>query len=543
MRPLRLSAFCLLAAWVCAPAVAQHRAAPSEAALDARAVDFAAAPRVDPSAVRIVSPSAVDLGEVTWAGQRGGAGDSLAYFDTTGAEFAVQINSDAGQTNTFSLLEESQRFTPGYGISPPCGPGCPRGGVASSAGQVTEFGFRLAGGGVQGPGDLLLVFSKFEAGNEGRGFIRPSTDLVLAVDLALLAPGFNVVDVSAFNLFFEDDEEWIWGMQVNDDGGSPAFARPVLDDGTANIGPLAEPGYYTPRRSGFTAYFPSGPVGAGFYFATRPDENNHWWYNRLAGGRQPTVDTEVNAACGTTALACQFGTGDTVGYTACGQNTTSSTQPVTFRVFAVGPRVPSFPLFEQTVPIPAGVGACRTFSNRLPAVAPPGRYLVRVDVTTSAGTLLDYDQFFFLKLEDDARPPTGEPPTGERPTGGMTPADWLTRSEGEWTFAGLDLGAAAARSESARSEGALSEGAAVVGAFPNPFARATTIRFATSEAAEARLAVYDVTGREVAVLLSGPVEAGQHEAVFDARGLASGLYVYRLEAGRTVETGRITLLR
>lgn len=84
---------------------------------------------------------------------------------------------------------------------------------------------------------------------------------------------------------------------------------------------------------------------------------------------------------------------------------------------------------------------------------------------------------------------------------------------------------------------------AAVTAYPNPFAGATTIRFETAESSEVRLAVYDVTGREVAVLVEGTVEAGTHAATFEARGLSNGLYVYRLQAGSRAETGRITLLR
>ena len=58
-----------------------------------------------------------------------------------------------------------------------------------------------------------------------------------------------------------------------------------------------------------------------------------------------------------------------------------------------------------------------------------------------------------------------------------------------------------------------------------------------------RLAVYDVLGREVAVLVDGQLEAGAHVASFEAGSLASGVYVYRLVVGSEVQTGRITLAR
>lgn len=80
-------------------------------------------------------------------------------------------------------------------------------------------------------------------------------------------------------------------------------------------------------------------------------------------------------------------------------------------------------------------------------------------------------------------------------------------------------------------------------ASPNPFATATNLRYALAEAGPARLAVYDVLGREVAVLVSGTRAAGEHEASFAARDLPAGLYVVRLTAGGASVTRRVTLTR
>ncbi len=80
-------------------------------------------------------------------------------------------------------------------------------------------------------------------------------------------------------------------------------------------------------------------------------------------------------------------------------------------------------------------------------------------------------------------------------------------------------------------------------AFPNPFASAATVRFTLSESAEVTLAVYDVLGRRVAELADGPQAAGQHEAVFDAAGLPSGVYLVRLTAGAHRATRRLVLVR
>ena len=81
-------------------------------------------------------------------------------------------------------------------------------------------------------------------------------------------------------------------------------------------------------------------------------------------------------------------------------------------------------------------------------------------------------------------------------------------------------------------------------AYPNPFATRTTLRYDVLEAGRAQLAVYDVLGREVVVLVDGPVPTGAHEAVFEASGLASGLYLVRLSAeGGFSKSKVITLLR
>ncbi len=77
---------------------------------------------------------------------------------------------------------------------------------------------------------------------------------------------------------------------------------------------------------------------------------------------------------------------------------------------------------------------------------------------------------------------------------------------------------------------------------PNPFAGATALTVETSRAGPVRVAVYDVLGREVAVLADGPGPAGARTLRLDARGLAAGVYVVRLEAAGQVETQRVTLV-
>ncbi len=79
--------------------------------------------------------------------------------------------------------------------------------------------------------------------------------------------------------------------------------------------------------------------------------------------------------------------------------------------------------------------------------------------------------------------------------------------------------------------------------YPNPFNPTTVVRGQWPENSEVRLAVYDVLGREVAVLANGRYPAGAHSFAFDGTNLASGVYFYRLTAGGHSAVRRMVLLR
>ena len=88
----------------------------------------------------------------------------------------------------------------------------------------------------------------------------------------------------------------------------------------------------------------------------------------------------------------------------------------------------------------------------------------------------------------------------------------------------------------------------LLGARPNPFLALTAVPFEVAAPSRVRVAVYDVLGREVAVLADGPHGPGRYEAVFDGRGLPPGVYLVRArvesESGaRRSAVERITLLR
>lgn len=85
--------------------------------------------------------------------------------------------------------------------------------------------------------------------------------------------------------------------------------------------------------------------------------------------------------------------------------------------------------------------------------------------------------------------------------------------------------------------------AAGVQAAPNPFRGQTALRYTLDAEAAVRVAVYDVLGREVALVTDETQPAGTYAAIFDATGLSAGTYVYRVAIDGAVTTGRVTLQR
>jgi hypothetical protein len=77
--------------------------------------------------------------------------------------------------------------------------------------------------------------------------------------------------------------------------------------------------------------------------------------------------------------------------------------------------------------------------------------------------------------------------------------------------------------------------------FPNPFNPSTLIRYQLAGAGSVKLTVYDVLGREVATLVDGTQQQGAHEARFDAGGLSSGVYLYRLQTSGFVQQRKMVL--
>ena len=79
--------------------------------------------------------------------------------------------------------------------------------------------------------------------------------------------------------------------------------------------------------------------------------------------------------------------------------------------------------------------------------------------------------------------------------------------------------------------------------YPNPFNPVTTLQFAVPSRSHVTIRVYDVNGRLARTVVDEELDPGWYTRVFDAEGLASGVYFYRMTAGRFVETRKLVLLK
>jgi len=160
----------------------------------------------------------------------------------------------------------------------------------------------------------------------------------------------------------------------------------------------------------------------------------------------------------------------------------------------------------------AGASLDRNRTQAVPGNAPSGTYSYNAYVGNYPDDIWDSDSFPFQKSA-----------TGD---GGV----WI----GNWASAGEPL---SSDRTVAAADFHLGQN------YPNPFNPRTTINFALPSAANVRLNVYDVNGREIAELANGWREAGSHEITFDGSHLPSGIYLYRLTAGDWQAVGKMVLMK
>jgi hypothetical protein len=79
--------------------------------------------------------------------------------------------------------------------------------------------------------------------------------------------------------------------------------------------------------------------------------------------------------------------------------------------------------------------------------------------------------------------------------------------------------------------------------YPNPFNPATSIKYDVPKNSFVSIKVYDVTGKQITELVNGEQAAGVYETTFDASQLASGVYFYKMEAGKFSKVMKMVLIR
>jgi hypothetical protein len=148
----------------------------------------------------------------------------------------------------------------------------------------------------------------------------------------------------------------------------------------------------------------------------------------------------------------------------------------------------------------------------VPANAPMGTYSYNAYAVVGADT--SRDSFPLVKLASD---------------GGEALSDWSNYGE---SFDNVEKDFTST----------LPGESSLLDAYPNPFNPSTVISYQLSVVSIVNLAVYDVSGRKVAELVDGWSNPGLHEIAFDGSGMASGVYVYRLQSGDFNAAGKMILM-
>jgi len=162
----------------------------------------------------------------------------------------------------------------------------------------------------------------------------------------------------------------------------------------------------------------------------------------------------------------------------------------------------------------------RVRTQNVPGSAPAGIYTYRGYVGDYPAKW-DSSGFIFTKLA----------------AGGSSPGS------DNWANTGDEFEVGARRAVPAIGEGAARCAPTHLSCAPNPFNPKTVLSYQLPVASFVNLTVYDISGRSVATVVDGWREAGSHEATFDGSNLASGIYVYRLEAGNFSAVKKLILLK
>ena len=79
--------------------------------------------------------------------------------------------------------------------------------------------------------------------------------------------------------------------------------------------------------------------------------------------------------------------------------------------------------------------------------------------------------------------------------------------------------------------------------YPNPFNAVSRVAFGLPEASRVTIRVFDLSGREVSTLVSGELQAGHHNVVFEAESMVSGAYIVKMETSGLSAVRKIVLMK
>ncbi|MCC5943022.1 MAG: T9SS type A sorting domain-containing protein [Balneolaceae bacterium] len=199
--------------------------------------------------------------------------------------------------------------------------------------------------------------------------------------------------------------------------------------------------------------------------------------------------------------------------------------------------------FSDQITIPLGIETTQaggyTLSWELPHRSVfGGSYFLR-DTQTGAITELSEGQTYRFDVDPTHTAKVVESPL-ER--GDARGGSFMSRANGESTPR-FELLVARAGVDGFAGLGDLPTSITLNQNYPNPFNPTTIISYELPQTEQVRLDVYDMTGRQVATLVNGQVAAGRHQVSFNAMNLSSGVYMYRLQAGSTVISRQLTLIK
>jgi len=149
--------------------------------------------------------------------------------------------------------------------------------------------------------------------------------------------------------------------------------------------------------------------------------------------------------------------------------------------------------------------------------AMPGTYTVTGYVGEYPNIIEDFDSFTFVKEAS---------------------GDWEASEAGTVTISGWG------ETETVALKGSsMPQETRLLGHYPEPFNPTAAISYELRAASFVSLQVYDTAGRLIMTLVNGMMPPGVYREVFDGHGLASGIYVYRLQAGDYSASGKMVLMK